>query len=51
MSSLFSDLLVVDSTGYLGDPHIPLPELGPQGGGGALGVGHEEVQGDLVSFS
>ena len=37
------------AAGYLGDPHVPLPEPRPQGGGGARGVREEEVQGDLVS--
>ena len=40
--------LVVGAAGYLGDPHVPLPQHGPQGGGGARGVGEEEVQGDLI---
>ena len=36
------------SARYLGHFDVPLPELGAEGGGGALGVRHVEVQGDLV---
>ena len=44
-------LLVVRSTRYLGDPHIPLPQHGSQGGGGARGVWEEEVERDLIRVS
>ena len=36
------------SAGNLGHFDVPLPELGAEGGGGALGVRHVEVQRDLV---
>ena len=40
---------VCGAAGDLGDLDVPLPELGAQRGGGALGVRHVEVQAHLVS--
>ena len=37
------------AAGDLGDLDVPLPELGAERGGGALGVRHVEVQAHLVS--
>ena len=45
---LQENLRVCCSTGNLGHFDVPLPEFGAEGGGGALGVRHVEVQGDLV---
>ena len=42
------NLRVGCSAGNLGHFDVPLPELGAEGGGGALGVRQVEVQGDLV---
>ena len=45
---LLYNLRVSCSAGNLGHFDVPLPELGAEGGGGALGVRQVEVQGDLV---